>query len=39
MFFEENAKLLQAFSRVSQTAGSRADYVQGGGGNAYKTFK
>ena len=33
MFFEENAKLLQEFSRVSKTAGARADYVQGGGGN------
>lgn len=33
MFFEENAQRLQAFSRISKTAGSRADYVQGGGGN------
>ena len=33
MFFEENAKKLQEFSRVSKTAGARADYVQGGGGN------
>lgn len=33
MFFEENAKLLQDFSRISKVAGSRADYVQGGGGN------
>lgn len=33
MFFEENAALLQEFSRVSQAAGARADYVQGGGGN------
>lgn len=33
MFFEDNAKLLQEFSRVSKTAGARADYVQGGGGN------
>lgn len=33
MFFEENAALLQDFSRVSQAVGARADYVQGGGGN------
>ncbi len=33
MFFEENAKLLADFSRLSQAAGARADYVQGGGGN------
>lgn len=33
MFFEEHAKLLSDFARVSQAAGARADYVQGGGGN------
>lgn len=33
MFFEKNAKLLAEFSRLSQAAGARADYVQGGGGN------
>ena len=33
MFFKDNAQLLQEFSRVSKTAGARADYVQGGGGN------
>lgn len=33
MFFEENAKLLSDFTRMSQAAGARADYVQGGGGN------
>ncbi len=33
MFFEENAAKLQEFSRVSKSAGARADYVQGGGGN------
>lgn len=33
MFFEKNAKLLTDFARLSQTAGARADYVQGGGGN------
>ncbi len=33
MFFNENASALQEFSRVSKTAGARADYVQGGGGN------
>ena len=33
MFFEKNAKLLADFARMSQIAGSRADYVQGGGGN------
>ncbi|MBE6925222.1 MAG: class II aldolase/adducin family protein [Ruminococcaceae bacterium] len=33
MFFEENAKLLEEFARVSGIAGGRADYVQGGGGN------
>jgi len=38
MFFEKNAKLLQEFSRVSKTAGSRADYVQGGGGNTSVKF-
>lgn len=33
MFFEENKQLLADFSRLSKTAGARADYVQGGGGN------
>lgn len=33
MFFEENKKLLEEFSCLSKAAGSRADYVQGGGGN------
>lgn len=33
MFFDENKQLLTAFSRLSKTAGARADYVQGGGGN------
>lgn len=33
MFFEEHAKLLADYARVSQAAGSRSDYVQGGGGN------
>ena len=33
MFFEKNAQKLQDFSRISKTAGARADYVQGGGGN------
>ena len=33
MFFEENAGRLADFSRLSKTAGARADYVQGGGGN------
>ena len=33
MFFEKNADLLRDFSRISKTAGARADYVQGGGGN------
>lgn len=33
MFFEKNAKLLADFARLSQIAGARADYVQGGGGN------
>lgn len=33
MFFEKNAGLLADFARLSQTAGARADYVQGGGGN------
>ena len=28
MFFEEHAKLLADFARVSQAAGARADYVQ-----------
>ncbi len=33
MFFQDNALYLAEFSRISQIAGSRADYVQGGGGN------
>ena len=33
MFFEENQAPLSAFARMSQAAGARADYVQGGGGN------
>lgn len=33
MFFEENAAKLNAFSQMSKIAGSRSDYVQGGGGN------
>lgn len=33
MFFEQNKKLLCEFSRISKTAGARADFVQGGGGN------
>ena len=33
MFFKQNEKLLNEFSRVSKIAGARADYVQGGGGN------
>ena len=32
-FIEINKADLAAFSKMSQTAGSRADYVQGGGGN------
>ena len=33
MFFEKNAQRLADFARMSQAAGARADYVQGGGGN------
>lgn len=33
MFFEEHANRLQCFAHLSQTAGARCDYVQGGGGN------
>ena len=33
MFFKKNEERLAAFSKLSQTAGARADYVQGGGGN------
>jgi len=33
MFFEENREYLENFARMSRTAGLRADYVQGGGGN------
>lgn len=33
LFFHENAEKLAHFSRISKAAGSRADYVQGGGGN------
>ena len=38
MFFKENEMLLKEFSRVSKTAGARADYVQGGGGNTSVKF-
>lgn len=33
MFFEENRDRLADFVRISQAAGGRSDYVQGGGGN------
>jgi len=33
MFFEKNTQRLADFARMSQAAGARADYVQGGGGN------
>ena len=33
MFFEDNRERLAGFVRVSQAAGARSDYVQGGGGN------
>ncbi|MBQ4577505.1 MAG: class II aldolase/adducin family protein [Clostridia bacterium] len=33
MFFEENARQLANFVRISNAIGRRADYVQGGGGN------
>lgn len=33
MFLEQDRERLAAFARLSQAAGSRADYVQGGGGN------
>lgn len=33
MFFQDHAQRLADFSRMSKTAGARADYVQGGGGN------
>lgn len=33
MFFDTHAQRLSDFSRLSKTAGARADYVQGGGGN------
>lgn len=33
MFLEQNQERLEAFAKLSQAAGSRADYVQGGGGN------
>ena len=32
-FFEDNRERLENFSRVSQSVGAHADYVQGGGGN------
>ena len=38
MFFEKNAQRLADFARISQTAGARADYVQGGGGNTSVKF-
>ncbi len=39
MFFKENEKLLNEFSRISKAAGARADYVQGGGGNTSVKLK
>ncbi len=33
MFFQEHHDRLEAFARLSQTAGSQAAFVQGGGGN------
>ncbi len=33
MFFAENQAKLRAYARLSQAAGSKADFVQGGGGN------
>lgn len=33
MFFEKNQERIAGFVRVSQVAGARSDYVQGGGGN------
>ena len=38
MFFEENRERLEAFAKMSQEAGARADYVQGGGGNTSVKF-
>ncbi len=32
-FVDQHAKKLAEFTRMSQTAGARSDYVQGGGGN------
>lgn len=32
-FFEQHSQMLGDFARLSQSAGARADYVQGGGGN------
>ncbi len=32
-FFEDNQPILTDFVQLSQTAGARSDYVQGGGGN------
>ena len=37
-FILNNKTDLETFSRMSQTAGSRADYVQGGGGNTSVKF-
>jgi len=33
IFFDEHAKLLGDYARLSQSVGARRDYVQGGGGN------
>ena len=38
-FFEKNRQALEAFSKMSQQAGARADYVQGGGGNTSVKLK
>lgn len=39
MFLENNAQALAHFARLSQALGSRADYVQGGGGNTSVKLK
>jgi len=38
-FFEENREALRAYARMSQSAGARVDYVQGGGGNTSAKLK
>ena len=39
MVFETDEQRMEAFIKLSNIGGSRADYVQGGGGNTSVKFK